>query len=243
MIKSVRLALVILGMISLPLTAAASAQPHPLTVAVSGGFSPAFASLIPTLSQQLNYPIVMNRLPVAPLYADLADGSAQFDLIVTGKSVQLDQLSASGMIIAESIRHIARSSVVLWCPNPAVRLRVRLQDTLNDPNIRKIAASRTDSPVGQLIQRSVRIPAAIETIYAEHSLHAWRLAKSQQVDCAFTMIGMMQSTDQYQAIYQHYIEMIAAIPTNSTQTELAERLLDLLDSPMIRARIKTFGYF
>lgn len=212
----------------------------PLKVAVVGGFSPTFESLIPNLSQQLQQPIEVTTLPIATLKAQLAQ--AKFDLIITGAPNQLSQLDYVDQFQPNTLTVIAHSPVVLWCPNPNVQMRVRISDTLKNKNIKTLAISPVGSPVGDLVRERLRLPAHIQVKPAIHALHAWQLAQQGQVDCAFTMPALARPTDQYQFLPHRGVKIVAAIPKNSSNSNGASKLLKLLERPLFRARIQHYGY-
>ena len=215
----------------------------PIQVAVAGGFEPVFAQFVPMLSHQLGAPIQVFATAVQPLYQQLQNKQHAYDLVISGDMTNMQQLAKLGSVAAASLSVVANSQVVLWCPNPNVRMRVRLQDTLSDPAVKRIAISRLDSPVGQLMAESVHLPATLEVKRAAHALAAWRLARSKQVDCAFTMRGLMQHTDNYQIIPKKTVQLIGAIPSISQHPTQAAQILALMQSPMVRAKLRRFGYF
>ena len=212
----------------------------PLKVAVAGGFSPTFVSLVPSLSQQLQQPIEVTSLPIAALKAQLH--LPKFDLIVTGAPSQLSQLDYLDQLQPNSLTVIAHSPVILWCPNPNIQMRVRLQDTLKNPRIKAIALSPVGSPVGDLVRQQLPLPAHIKVTSAAHSLEAWQLAQQGKVDCAFSVIGLARPNDQYQFVPHRGVKIIAAIPKNSSNPSSAISLLKLLERPLFRARIQHYGY-
>ena len=209
-------------------------------MAVAGGFSPVLQSILPSLSQQLKRPIKVTSLPVATLKASLQQPS--FDLIVTGAPTQLTKLDYLDQLHLSSLTVIARSPVLLWCPNPNIRMRVRVGDTLKDPNIHSIALSPADSPVGELVRQTLTLPDQLQLKPALHALHAWQMAQQGQTDCAFTLIGLVKPTDQYQFVPHRGVKIIAAIPKNSMHPDAAAALLRLMNRPLFRARIQQYGY-
>lgn len=225
-------------------SAAQSALPakplDPIRVAVVGGFSPVLQSILPSLSQQLKRPIEVTSLPIATLRARLQHPT--FDLIITGAPTQLTELDYLDQLHLSSLTVIARSPVLLWCPNPNIRMRVRINDTLKDPNIRSIALSPADSPVGALVRQTLTLPRKLHFKPAAHSLQAWQMAQQGQTDCAFTLIGLVKPTDQYQFVPHRGVKIIAAIPKNSTHPDAAAALLKLMNRPLFRARIQQYGY-
>jgi len=225
----------------MPQTARSSTAAHtPLKVAVVGGFSPTFVSLVPSLSQQLQQPIEVTSLPIAALKAQLH--LPKFDLIVTGAPSQLSQLDYLDQLQLSSLTVIAHSPVILWCPNPNIQMRVRLQDTLKNPRIKTIALSPVGSPVGDLVRQQLPLPAHIKITAAAHSLEAWQLAQQGKVDCAFSLIGLTRPNDQYQFVPHRGVKIIAAIPKTNSNPSSAISLLKLLERPLFRARIQHYGY-
>lgn len=227
----------IIGLIS-----ASALANTPIQVAVAGGFEPVFSQFVPMLSHQLGTPIQVFATAVNPLFQQLQTQKHDYDLVISGDMHNMQQLAKLG-VVADRLSVVANSQVVLWCPNPNVRMRVRLQDTLTDPAVQRIAISRLDSPVGQLVAQTVQLPNTLAVTRAAHALAAWRLARSKQVDCAFTMRGLMQHTDNYQIIPKQTVQLIGAIPSNSTHATQAAKILSLMQSPMVRAKLRRFGYF
>lgn len=235
--KSVALCLII-GWISI--TAQANT---PLQVAVAGGFEPVFSRFVPTLSHQIGSPIQVFATAVQPLQQQLQTQQHGYDLVISGDMANMQRLATQGAVVASSLSVIANTQIVLWCPNPQVRMRVRVQDTLRDPAVERIAISRLDSPVGQLVAQSVTLPERIQVTRADHALAAWRLARSKQVDCAFTTRGLMQHGDNYQIISKQTVQLIGAIPTQSQRSTQSAHILALMQSPIVRAKLRRFGYF
>lgn len=215
----------------------------PIQVAVAGGFEPVFSQFVPMLSHQLGAPIHVFATAVNPLYQQLHRQQHAYDLVISGDMSKMQDLAQRGSVAADSLSVVANSQVVLWCPNPKIRMRVRLQDTLLDPALKRLAISRLDSPVGQLVSASVNLPSTLHVTRAAHALAAWRLARSKQVDCAFTMRGLMQHTDNYQIIPKKTVQLIGAIPHTSQHPQQAAQILALMQSPMVRAKLRRFGYF
>ncbi len=220
---------------------ATSIQPNaPIQVAVVGGFSPAFESMIPSLSQLAKRPIQMTSLPVADLRTQLRE--PLFDLVITGAPNQVSQLDYMDQLDTHSVTVIAHSPVILWCPNPNIRMRVRISDTLKTRQIKTIALSPLHSPVGDLVRQQLQLPAHLQIKQAAHSLHARQMAEQGEVDCAFTMVGLVRPSSQYQFLPHRGIKIVAAIPKTSPNPAAATRLLKLLERPLFRARIQQHGY-
>lgn len=239
--RLIGLSIVLLPLSQSHATAQHNTQTHPaIRVAVSGGFSPVLKSILPSLSQQLKRRIEVTSLSIGALKQQLQQ--PKFDLIVTGAPNQLSQLEYLDQLRTETLTVIAHSPVLLWCPNPNIRMRVRIGDTLKDPNIKTLALSPADSPVGDLVRQTLQLPSQTIIKPASHSLQAWQMAQQGQVDCAFTLIGLVRPTDQYQFVPHRGIKIIAAVPKNSLNPTSATALLRLMDRPLVRARIQQYGY-
>ena len=220
---------------------ATSIQPNaPIQVAVVGGFSPAFESMIPSLSQLAKRPIQMTSLPTSGLRTQLRE--AIFDLVITGAPQTVSQLDYYDQLQRNSVTVIAYSPVILWCPNPNIRMRVRITDTLKNPQIKTVALSPLHSPVGDLVREQLPITAQLQLKTAAHALEAQRMAQQGEVDCAFTIVGLVRPSGQYQFLPHRGIKIVAAIPKNSPNPSAAARLLKLLERPLFRARIQQHGY-
>jgi hypothetical protein len=57
------------------------------------------------------------------------------------------------------------------------------------------------------------------------------------------MRGLMQHTDNYQIIPKKTVQLIGAIPSISQHPTQAAQILALMQSPMVRAKLRRFGYF
>lgn len=205
-----------------------------------GGFSPAFEGLLPSLSQLAKRQIQMTVLPIAELRAQLSE--PVFDLVITGAPHQITQLDYINQLEPHSVMIIAHSPVILWCPNPNIRMRVRISDTLKNPRIKTLALSPLLSPVGDLVRTQLPLSAPLQIKTAAHSLHARHMAQQGEVDCAFTMIGLVRPSSQYQFLPHRGIKIVAGIPKTSPNPASAATLLKLLNRPLFRARIQQYGY-
>ena len=219
------------------------ADEQPLRVAVGGGFHPTMNSLSSRLSHELGMKVEITSVPIESTYQQLIKAQAPYDLVILANPEQMQNLVKHGSIYADSILEVARSQIVLWCPNPKVLMRVSLNDTLNEPTLTRLGLSPTNSPVGQLVAESIDLkPIQSKIKRANHSLDAWRLARSGKTECAFTMLGLMQPSDRYSIIPNRNITLITGIPRSNRSPEKAQRVLQFLNSPLIKARIKNRGY-
>jgi ABC-type molybdate transport system substrate-binding protein len=219
----------------------ASATP-PLRIGVAGGFYPTMLSFATRISHQTQLPVQIDSVGIMPAYQQLQHHRSPYDLLILGDLNSMQALGQSGQVLPRSIQTIANSNVVLWCPNPKVTVRVALNDTLAEPTVRRIAVSPANSPVGKIVAATVRVAHPIEWVRAEHALGAWRLARNGQADCAFTVLSMMHAADRYNMMPNQSVALVSAIPTHSRYAEQAMKVIQLLQSPLIKARIRSRGY-
>jgi ABC-type molybdate transport system substrate-binding protein len=214
----------------------------PLRIGVAGGFHPTMLSLASRISYHTQLPVQIDSVGVMPAYHQLTQGRSPYDLLILGDLGKMESLGRAGQVLPHSIQTIAHSDVVLWCPNPDVHIRVALNDTLNEPTIRRIAVSPANSPVGKLVAATARVSHSTTWLRAEHALGAWRMARTGQADCAFTMLALMSPTDRYNMIPNQSLALISAIPRHSLYAIQAMQVVSLLQSPLIKARIRSRGY-
>lgn len=221
----------------------ASLSPDVLRVGVSGGFVPAMTNLSYRLQQLLGMRIVIISGSVKELYSTVASTPAAYDLIINGRTEQLNQLAQQRKILPDTTTVIAKSQVVLWCPSNRIQPRVSILGTLQSPGVQRVALSASGSPVSQLVERSLfPLPATIQLVRTGHSLASWRMARNGQVDCAFTMRGLMSHSDRFQVIPNQRFDLITSVPASSTKPDTARQLIQILNSPVIQARMQVFGY-
>jgi ABC-type molybdate transport system substrate-binding protein len=214
----------------------------PLRIGVAGGFHPTILSLASRISHHTQLPVQIDSVGIMPAYQQLEQGNSPYDLLILGDASKMQALGQSGQVLLQSIQTIAHSDVVLWCPNPAVTMRVALNDTINEPAVRRIAVSPANSPVGKIVAAIAHPSATTRWIRAEHALGAWRMARTGQADCAFTMLALMAPTDHYNTIPNQSLPLISAIPRRSPYASQAMMVIQLLQSPLIKARIISRGY-
>ena len=97
--------------------------------------------------------------------------------------------------------------------------------------------------MAQLVNSTLLIPPAVTTLRTEHALAAWRAARNKHVDCAFTLLSFMQPQDHYQLLGQNKsLGMLTAIPHNSRYPQTAQQIISTLNSPIIREKLRRYGY-
>jgi ABC-type molybdate transport system substrate-binding protein len=229
----------LLGILS-PLTYADAQALH---IGVGGGFQPTMQSLASRLSHVLGTSIMMSSVPIEATYKTLTSAKSPYDLVILGDTKKMQTMADQGYIYADSIIEVAQSQIVLWCPDPRIMMRVSLNDTLNQPSVRRVGLSPNHSPVGQVVAQSFNLPQLGDKIIrGSHSLDTWRLARSGKADCAFTMLGLMRPSDRYSIIPNRSITLVTGIPRSNQRPDKARQVLQLLNSPLIKARIKSRGY-
>lgn len=221
----------------------AMADEQPLRIAVGGGFYPTMSSLSARISHQVGMNVEIVSVPIQATYQQMSQSKSPYDLVILGDPQRMQRLAQMGAIYADSMLEVARSQIVLWCPTPKVMMRVSINDTLREPALRYVGLSLADSPVGQLVAQSINLqPIQTKIKRVNHSLDAWRLARAGKAECAFTMLGLMQPSDRYSIIPNRNITMITGIPRTNQRPAKAQQVLQLLNSPLIKARIKSRGY-
>lgn len=209
----------------------------PLKVAVIGGFSQTFKHLMPVLSRQMSKPIEMQVLSIPAIQAELK--KANFDLIITAA---LDQSATFALPPDLKTMVIAYSPVVLWCPDPDIQMRVRINDTLKNKKIKTVALSPVGTPMGDLVREQLVLPSHIQLKIFPHALSTWQAAQQGDADCAFTLLSLARPNSQYQFLPHRGVKIIAVIPKSSGNADAASQLLKLLERPLFRARIQHYGY-
>lgn len=221
-------------------------HPTALMVMVQAGFSPAFQKIKPQIESRLNLKLQLVERSAPQIFAHLSTlQAAQTDLVIVNNDSSLNRLEEQRHLVKGSITPIVSSQIVLWCPSDRVNLRISIGETLKTMQNVVLALPPRHAPATRAIQPYLDIlPPSVQIKYTSSSLESWRSAYRQQADCAVTLKSLVanESLTHYRAFPNHLAQITAAIPIASPQVAHAERVMQLLNSPLMRSKIQALGY-
>lgn len=221
-------------------------QPSTLNVIVQAGFAPAFLKLQPQLESRLNLKLSITERNAPQIFSTLSQPhTAQTDVVIVNNDGTLNRFEDQQYIVKGSITPIVSSQIVLWCPSDRVNLRISIGETLKSMQNVTIALPPTQAPSTRAIQQYIATLAkSVRVIYTNNTLESWRTAYHQKADCAVTLKSLVasESLTHYRAFPNHVAHISAAIPSGSARSADATRLIELLNSPLMRSKIQALGY-
>ena len=236
------------------LSATASAQAEPLTVAVAANVKFAFAELQQAFTQQTGIAVKSVFGSSGKLTAQIENG-APFDVFLSANMKYPAALHRDGFAITRP-QVYANGVLVLWTMNP-LDLGKGIQ-VLNDPAVQKIAVANPRlAPYGREAINALKhfkLYSALESklIYGENISQVSQYINSKAADIGFTAKSVVLAPqiagqgkwielpkDSYHPIAQGVVILKHAGQANS---ENAQRFLKFLSSPAARGIFEKYGY-
>lgn len=221
-------------------------HPTTLKLIVQAGFAPAFLKLQPQLESRLNLKLQISERNAPQIFSMLTSPNrAQTDVVIVNNNGTLNRFEDQQWILKGSITPIVSTQIVLWCSSDRVNLRVSIGETLKAMQHVTLALPPTQAPSTRAIQPYLATLAkSVRVIYTDNTLDSWRTAYHQKADCAVTLKSLVagESLTHYRAFPNHIAHISAAIPNASPHSADATRLIELLNSPLMRSKIQALGY-
>lgn len=221
-------------------------HPTALMVVVQSGFSPTFQKIQPQIESRLNLKLQLTERSAPQIFAHLGSmHAAQTDLVIVNNDSTLNRLEEQQHLVKGSITPLVSSQIVLWCPSNRVNLRISIGETLKAMHNTVIALPPRHAPSTRAIQPYLSmLSPSVQIKYTSSTLESWRSAYRQQADCAVTLKSLVanESLTHYRAFPNHLAQITAAIPVSSPRIMQAKRVMQLLNSPLMRSKIQALGY-
>lgn len=203
---------------------------------------PAFTPILATLQARTGDRTKLQTGAMEHMY-QLIQHDHPPDLVITANQTLMQKEIDAHRVDPNSVRVIAQTVPVLWCPSGDVVFRVSWRDTLKQSSLRSLASpTPLTNPLGALLSNIQPLPTHIRLVPAIQGMDAWRMARRGQADCALTVRGLVTEADHFQVISEGRINIYAAIPTRSSQPQQARRWLNLISGPIIQAQLRRQGY-
>lgn len=221
-------------LLSLLISVLSSAN-EPLKVGVASSFLPVLETIKPRLVQQLGVPLEITAEKNIDLYDNhLKQRSTAYDLIIFSENQSLASPIFNQQLLKKT-EIIISPQVVLWCPRLNMPKRISLNDIITQVNIHTIAAPGPSSLLTDTFVKTIyKLPGSIQLVNTSNSLTAWRMANTQQVDCAITLDKWLKPTDQFNYISTEPINFRGWINGKGKYGSQSKQIISILSSPLLQ---------
>ncbi|HWQ11960.1 MAG TPA: molybdate ABC transporter substrate-binding protein [Roseiflexaceae bacterium] len=223
-----------------------------LTVAAAADLTPAFEELGALFEQQTGTPVIFNFGSTGQLAQQIERG-APFDLFYAANKSFIEDLSAKGLVIADTIEVYAQGRLTLWTRADSALKPERIEDLARPEYARIAIANPEHAPYGQAAKNALEtagIWTSVEPrlVYGENIAQTLTLADTGNVDVAIVALSLsVQGTGHWTLIPAELhpdvplIQMAAAI-TGTPNEAAARRFIAFVNSPAGHAIMKKYGF-
>ncbi|HYO80924.1 MAG TPA: molybdate ABC transporter substrate-binding protein [Bryobacteraceae bacterium] len=250
---SARSRIAVLGACSLLFSACGGTQradPASVTIAAAANLTGVMDDIARAFERETSARVVVSYGSTAQLAQQIEHG-APFDVFAAADTEHIDALIERGKLQRESRAIYARGQLVLWSPNPA--LRVGSLEDLTQPRVRFIAIAQPRlAPYGRAAVEALKAAGVWDRIqskvtYANSISMAKQYASSANADVAFTALSLVLKEGHGAAIridprLYRPLDQALAITTMARHGELARRFAQFLLGKSGRSVFAKNGY-
>ncbi len=224
-------------------------RPEPLTIAAAASLAPIFDELAEIYEDETGEAVIFSYSSTGNLAQQIRNG-APFDIFASADENRVDELIAEGLLDEGTRLAFARGVLVL-VGAPELGLSLESVEDLADPIIRDVAiANPRHAPYGMaaaqtLLRTGIEVAVLPKLVYGESVRHAGLLVQTGNTDAGLIALSIAKSMDLPslelpEELYDP-IQHVAAIHSDTSQSEQAARFLEFLSSPEAQAVFERSG--